>query len=48
MALELELFNQEVPIPVYFAWEEDELLELHDILTTTAEREKDSSVASSA
>lgn len=45
--LEVELFKLEVPIPVYFAWEDEELLELYAILTTTAQREKDSSVASS-
>lgn len=44
--LEVELFKLEVPIPVYFAWEDEELLELYAILTTTAQREKDSSVAS--
>ena len=46
MALESELFQLEVSIPVYFVWEDGNLLELHEILTTTAEREKDSSVAS--
>ena len=46
-SLEVELFKAEVPIPVYFSWEDSELLELYNILTTTAEREKDSSVASS-
>ena len=46
-ALEFELFRQEVPIPVYFAWEDGDLSELYHILTTTAEREKDSSVVSS-
>ncbi len=45
--LELELLKLEVPIPVYFTWEDGELLELHEILTATAEKEKDSSVATS-
>lgn len=46
MALESELFKLEIPIPVYFAHEDKDLLELYEILTTTAEKEKDSSVAS--
>ena len=44
--LELELFKHEVPIPVYFVWEDEELLELYEILTTTAKRDKQSSVTS--
>ncbi len=46
MELELNLLKQDVPIPVYFALEDGNLLELHEILSATAEREKDSSVAS--
>lgn len=46
VALESELFKLEIPIPVYFSHEDKDLLELYEILTTTAEKEKDSSVAS--
>ena len=46
MELELDLFKQDIPIPVYFALEDSNLLELHEILSATAERERDSSVAS--
>ncbi len=36
----------EIPIPVYFVEENEELSDLHDVLRNSAEREKESSVAS--
>lgn len=44
--LEAELFKADIPIPVYFVEENRELTDLHEVLSRTAEREKDSSVAS--
>lgn len=46
-ALEQDLLSSEVPIPVYFALESPELGEIHDRITDSAERNKDSSVAGS-
>lgn len=46
VTLEAEIFKLEIPIPVYFVEENEELGDLHDVLRSSAEREKESSVAS--
>ena len=45
--LEAELFELNVPIPIYFALEDAELEEIHDNLAVSANREKNSTVAAS-
>ena len=40
------MVSMKIAIPVYFALEEDTLDDIHDSLSNTAEREKDSTVTS--
>ncbi len=47
MELEEELLAEDVAIPVYLAWEDEELRHVYSQATRLAEREKNSSVAAS-
>ena len=46
-SLEHDLLSSEVPIPVYFALEGPELVEIHERISESTERDKHSSVAGS-
>ncbi len=47
MELEEELMAEDMPVPVYLAWEDEQLLEIHSQAVRLAEMESNSSVAAS-